>query len=235
MPPKSLTLDPLAPCHREARAGAPRPSAFTGARIASVAAVALTALAGCQTGRNFFNKLSQQPQPARQQPARPPHPLTGDVALLRQWLNASPAGQASLLASAEQSYKVRPGDRQRLRLALLLGEPGGGTPAADLPRAQSLLHGLLADPDTTLSPDEQTLARFELVMITRQLTLQTENSTLKSTGAQRLADLNRKLRSSMKLNVSLKRQLGEARGKLAAIANIEKSLEGKLGTEAPPK
>ena len=199
----------------------------------ALAALALATLAACQTSRNLMGQLTQHTPAALKKPA--PHPLNDDLVLLRRWLDASPAGQAELLDAAEQDYRADSGDRQTLRLALLLGEPGGGTPPADLPRAQSLLQGLLADPDSTLSPGEQTLARFELVLITRQLTLQTENSTLRTTGTQRLADLNRRLRTTTQLNVSLARQLGEAKAKLAAIANIEKSLEGRLGTEARPK
>ena len=201
---------------------------------ASLAALCLATLAGCQTSRDFINQFAQHAPQAVPKPATP-RPLRGDLILLRRWLDAPPAGQTGLLAAAEQAYQGNPGDRQRLRLALLLGEPGGGTPAADLPRAQTLLERLLSDPHSTLSPGEQTLARFELVLITRQLTLRTENRTLQATGAQRLADLRHRLLSTEEVNVTLQRQLGEARAKLIAIANIEKSLEGKLGTEAPPK
>ncbi len=201
---------------------------------AALAVLGLAALAGCQTSRELVNPFAQHVPQAVLKPAIS-HPLRGDLILLRRWLDAPPAGQTGLLAAVEQAYQGNPGDRQTLRLALLLGEPGGGTPAADLPRAQTLLQRLLSDPDSTLSPGEQTLARFELVLITRQLTLRTENRTLQDTGAQRLADLKRRLLSTEQLNVTLQRQLGEARAKLIAIANIEKSLEGKLGTEAPPK
>lgn len=201
---------------------------------ATLAALSLLGLAGCQTSRDLVNPFTQHAPPALVKPAIS-HPLRADLILLRRWLDATPAGQTGLLAAAEQAYRNNPGDRQTLRLALLLGEPGGGTPAADLPRAQTLLQRLLSDPDSSLSPGEQTLARFGLVLITRQLTLRTENRTLQATGAQRLDDLKRRLLSTEQLNVTLQRQLGEARAKLIAIANIEKSLEGKLGTEAPPK
>ena len=201
---------------------------------AALAALSLAALAGCQTSRELINPFTAKATPALRKPASP-HPLRDDLILLRRWLDAPPAGQTGLLAAAEQAYQGNPGDRQTLRLALLLGQPGGGTPAADLPRAQTLLERLLSDPDSSLSPGEQTLARFELVLITRQLTLRTENRTLQATGAQRLANLQHRLLSTEQLNVTLQRQLGEARAKLIAIANIEKSLEGKLGTEAPPQ
>ncbi len=201
---------------------------------AALAALSLTALAGCQTSRELIGPFTHPAPPVLKKPA-PPKPLTTDLILLRRWLDAPPADQRSLLAAAEEAYRADPGDRQTLRLALLLGEPSGDTPAADLPRAQTLLQRLLSDPESTLSPGEQTLARFELVLITRQLTLQTENRTLQLTGAQRLADLRRRLLSTEAVNVALQRQLGVARAKLIAIANIEKSLEGKLGTEAAPK
>ena len=204
------------------------------ALAAVLATFALAALAGCQTSRRLIDRLSQHPQPAQKAPAHA-DPVKGDLELLRHWLNSEPAGRASLLESVERAHQAMGGDRQTLQLALLLAEPGDGTYPGDLPRAQSLLQHLLTDPDATLSPGEQTLARLELVTITRQLTLQTENRTLKTTGAQQLADLQHELHSATQQNVSLKRQLGQARAKLAAIANIEKSLEGKLGNEAPPK
>lgn len=200
---------------------------------ARAAAVALAAvmLAGCQTSRELMGQLAP---PARQVQAQQPATYAeADLALVGQALDAPPAGRADLLSTAEKAYQAGEGPRQTLRYALLLA--ASDPPTSDLEQAQTLLAGLLADPHPSLEPPEQTLARLELVLITRQLTLRTENRTLRSTGAQKLADLDHQLHSAAQQNLSLKRQLDEARAKLAAITNIEKSMnEGKLGNEGPP-
>lgn len=203
------------------------------ARAAVAAAlVAAVTLAGCQTSRDFMRRFSSPPA----QPAPPKKPSSGasaDLSLLGKALDASPANRATLLTTAQMAYQAHPGARQTLQLALLLA--AADPPVSDLQKAQALLQGLLADAHPDLEPDEQNLARLELVLIRRQLTLQTENRTLRSTNASQLSDLNRQLRSAVQQNVSLKRQLGEARAKLAAITNIEKSMnEGKLGNGTPP-
>ena len=206
-----------------------RPLRPVAALIAALLLVA--ALPGCQTSRNLVRQLTV---PAT--PAQPPPSASGaheDLALVGHALDAPAAGQAGLLAAAEQAYRITPGPRQTLRLALLLSAtPDPGT---NLQRAQGLLQGLLSDPQPPLPGGERNLARLALVLITRQLTLHTEMRTLRQTGAQQVADLQHRLRSAAQHNASLRTQLDEARAKLAAITNIEKSMnEGKLGTEGPP-
>ncbi len=203
-------------------------------RQAAVAAALLGAvlLSGCQTSRELMHQFSSGPTHTAQA-APPPSAAGEDLALVGRALDASAAGRAGMLDAAQSAYQGRPGPRDTLRYALLLATTD--PPSSDLRQAQTLLTGLLASGPPALKPDEQTLARLELVLITRQLTLETENRTLHATGAQRLADLEHQLRSAAQQNVSLRRQLGEARAKLAAITNIEKSLnEGKLGNGTTP-
>ena len=204
----------------------PRSAAALGAAL-----LGALALAGCQTSRNLVRQLSV-PAPTTQPPPR----ASGaheDLALVGRALDAPAAGQAGLLAAAEQAYRLSPGPRQTLRLALLLSATPD--PGANLERAQGLLQGLLSDPHPPLESGERNLARLALVLITRQLTLHTEIRTLRQTGAQQASDFEHRLRSAAQHNASLRAQLDEARAKLAAITNIEKSMnEGKLGTEGPP-
>ncbi len=202
-------------------------------RQAAVAAALLAAalLSGCQTSRELMHQFSGPSHTA--QVAPPPSAAGQDLALVGRALDASAAGRAGMLDAAQSAYQGRSGPRETLQYALLLAT--SDPPSSDLKQAQTLLTGLLADGHPALKPDEQTLARLELVLITRQLTLETENRTLHVIGAQKLADLEHQLRSAAQQNVSLRRQLGEARAKLAAITNIEKSLnEGKLGNGTTP-
>lgn len=203
----------------------PRPAALAAALLAA------TLLAGCQTSRELMHQLSGPSPTAKTAP--PPSPASEDLALVGRSLDATAAGRAGMLDAAQSAYQSQSGPRQTLQYALLLATTD--PPSSDLSQAQSLLTGLLADGHPALNPDEQNLARLELVLITRQLTLETENRTLHATGAQKLVDLEHQLRSAAQQNVSLRRQLGEARAKLAAITNIEKSLnEGKLGNGTTP-
>lgn len=203
----------------------PRPAALAAALLAAAL------LAGCQTSRELMHRLSG-PTPAAQAPS-PPSAAGEDLALVGRALDATAAGRAGMLDAAHTAYQSQSGPREALQYALLLATTD--PPSSDLTQAQSLLTGLLADAPPALKPDERNLARLELVLITRQLTLETENRTLHATGAQKLVDLEHQLRSAAQQNVSLRRQLGEARAKLAAITNIEKSLnEGKLGNGTTP-
>ena len=199
--------------------------------LIAAAVLATVTIGGCQTSRDLMHRFSSPAQPA--QPVRPVVGANVDLALVGKALDATPADRATLLDTAQRTYQGNAGPRQALQLALLLATTD--PPSSDLQQAQTLLTGLLADAHPAITPEEQSLARLELVLITRQLTLRTENRTLRATGAQKLADLDHQLRSAAQQNVSLRRQLGEARAKLAAITNIEKSLnEGKLGNGTPP-
>ena len=94
------------------------------------------------------------------------------------------------------------------------------------------------DPQSSLLPGERTLAALQLKQIGDYLTLETENRTLETDAARagELAPLKHRLDGAAGENAKLKKELQEAQAKLAAIANIEKSLnERKPGNEARPK
>ncbi len=170
----------------------------------------------------------------RAPPAPNPERLTEDMALLNTWFEPPNSAQSAQLNAAEAAYQRTQAPSEQLRLALLLSIPG--TPSSNLPRAQRLLKGLVQDPGSALLPSERTLAQFTLALVANQLTQNAESRTLQTGTAAKIAQLKAQLDAVTEQDVALRRQLEQARAKLAAIANIEKSLnEGKLGTTGPPK
>ncbi len=154
------------------------------------------------------------------------------VLLLQKLVQGRPSEQAEIVTNAQRDYDLAPTPSRELKLALILGTPGH--PAADLTRAQGLLRELMANPEMLL-PTERALAALELSQIDDHLTLEAENRRLQTEGVQadqqRIASANRRLQAEMDENARLRRELEEARAKLDAIANIERSLnERKPGS-----
>jgi hypothetical protein len=135
------------------------------------------------------------------------------------------AEQAEIVASAQREFDGAPTPSHQLKLALILGTPGH--PAANLPRAQGLLRELMANPEMLL-PGERALAFLQLSQIDDHLTLDTENRRLQADAVradhERMASANHRLQAEMDENSRLRRELEEARAKLDAIANIERSM-----------
>ena len=152
--------------------------------------------------------------------------------LLQRLLQGPPAEQAEIAANAQRDYDNAPTPSHQLKLALILGTQGH--PAADLPKAQALLRELTANPEMLL-PAERALAFLELSQIDDHLTLESENRRLQADAVradrERMASANHRLQTEMEENARLRKELDEARAKLDAIANIERSLnERKPGT-----
>jgi hypothetical protein len=152
--------------------------------------------------------------------------------LLQRLVQGPPAQQAEIVASAQREYDTAPTPSRKLKLALILGTPGH--PATNLTKAQALLRELMANPEMLL-PGERALTFLELSQIDDHLTLDAENRRLHGEAVradqQRVASANHRLQAEMDENVRLRRELEEARAKLDAIANIERSLnERKPGT-----
>jgi hypothetical protein len=172
-------------------------------------------------------------------PPPPPNPaatastiLAEYLQLLQKLLQGPPAEQAEIVANAQREYDNAPTPSHQLKLALILGTQGH--PAADLPKAQALLRELTANPEMLL-PAERALAFLELSQIDDHLTLESENRRLQADAVradrERMATANHRLQGEMEENARLRRELEEARAKLDAIANIERSLnERKPGT-----
>ena len=158
--------------------------------------------------------------------------LSEYLQLLQRLVQGRPSEQAEIVANAQREYDTAPTPSRELKLALILGTPGH--PATDLRRAQGLLRELIANPEMLL-PGERALTFLELSQIDDHLTLDAENRRLQSEAVradqQRVANANHRLQAEMDENVRLRRDLEEARAKLDAIANIERSLnERKPGS-----
>ncbi len=158
--------------------------------------------------------------------------LAGYLDLLQKLVSGPAAQQAEIVASAQHDYDTAPTPSHQLKLALVLGTPGH--PATDLPRAQGLLRELMANPEVLL-PGERSLAFLELSQIDDHLTLEAENRRLQTEAVradrEHIANANHRLQAELDENARLRKELDEARAKLAAIANIERSLnERKPGT-----
>jgi len=162
--------------------------------------------------------------------------LASHVDVLQKLMQAPPAEQAEILEVARKDYTLAPTPSHELRYALELAAPGhAGT---NLPEAERLLRELMATPETLVSA-ERAFAYLELQKVDAQLTLAAENHTLQDSAAhadrERLAAANRHLQTEIDENAKLRKDLEEARAKLDAITNIERSLnDRKPSTEGHP-
>ena len=202
---------------------------------AGLASLAALLASGCAS--DFLTqKPPPPPPPVIDHKATSSEALADDFAVLYKLVGAAPDQQMQMVGSAERDFQTTPTPSKKLRLALLLGTPDQA--GSDLPRAQKMLQELADDPQPSLLPGERTLLALQLKQIGDYLTLEAENRTLQADAARadQLAGLKRRLDGAAGENAKLKRQLDEAKAKLAAIANIEKSLnERKPGNEGKPK
>jgi hypothetical protein len=214
------------------------PERLTGPRLTApslLVTLSLLALAGCTAG--LLSGKSAAPEPAVVSPSYSSASslLSQYLLLLQKLAQGSSSEQAEIVASAQSEYDTAPTPSRQLRLALILAT--AGHPATDLPRAQGLLRELMANPETLL-PGERALAFLTLSQVDDHLTLAAENRRLQSEAAredrERTANAQKRLQSELDENARLRKDLDEARAKLDAIANIERSLnERKPGTPTP--
>jgi hypothetical protein len=193
------------------------------ARVALAAAV-LLASDGCTGGFLAGSRSERAPATVR--------PVSSEAGLLSQYLQllqrlvqGTPSEQAEIVAAAQSEYDSAPTPSKELKLALILATPGHG--ATNLPRAQGLLRELMAHPETLL-PGERALAFLELSQIDDHLTLVAENRRLQTESASEqqalTANAQHRLQQEQDDNARLRKELEEAKAKLDAIANIERSL-----------
>ncbi|HVW67929.1 MAG TPA: hypothetical protein VHB68_03095 [Steroidobacteraceae bacterium] len=215
-------------------AAAPPRSRLTGA---ACLLIATGLLAGCA------NDLFQREHPAHEAPpvvnkaAAASTVLADDLQLLQSLVQGTPSDQAEIVATAQRDYETAPTPSRQLRFALILAAPGH--PGTDLPRAQRLLRELMANPEMLIA-GERALAVLELQQIDDHLTLEGENRRLQADAVRadkdRLASVNHRLQVETDENTRLRKELEEARAKLDAIANIERSLnERKPSNEGRPQ
>jgi len=203
--------------------------------LAALAAAATLFVGGC-TDDLFAQKPLAPPKPVIDHRAASSEALADDFAVLDKLIEAPPQQQMQIVGAAEEDFRTTPTQSKKLRLALILGTPGQA--GSDLPRAEEMLQELADDPQSSLLPGERTLLSLQLKQIGDYLTLEAENRTLQADAARanQLAPLKHRLDGAAGENAKLKKELQEAQAKLAAIANIEKSLnERKPGNEGKPK
>jgi hypothetical protein len=155
--------------------------------------------------------------------------LTSVIHALQQLVQGSAAEQAEVLATARAAYEQARQGPAALRYGLMLAAPSH--PARDPVTAQRLLREVQARPEL-LSGIERALASVELQRVDAELRGTTENERLvaevqrerdKSRNVPATATLTRRLQVEAEENARLRKELAEARAKLDAIANIERS------------
>ena len=188
-------------------------------------AVLSVLLTACATDFGVREREPRPPAPVVDKNAASVAVLIEDLQLLQKLVQAPPAEQAEITAAAKRDYEAAPTPSRQLRYASILANPGH--PWTDLGRAQRLLRELMANPEMLLS-GERALAFLELQQIDDHLTLEAENRRLQGDAVradrERLSTVNRRLQLETDENARLRKELEEARAKLDAIANIERSL-----------
>jgi hypothetical protein len=203
----------------------------------SVTLITSLLLSACVTNPFQHENPTREPPPPVNRAATTSTVLADDLQLLQTLVQGTPSTQAEILATAQRDYETAPTPSRQLRFALILATPGH--PGTDLPRAQRLLRELMANPEMLMA-SERSLAFLELQQIDDHLTLEGENRRLQSDAVRadrdRLANVNRRLQLETDENARLRKELEEARAKLDAIANIERSLnERKPSNEGRPQ
>jgi hypothetical protein len=216
----------------------PESVAAHAATRASLAAATLAAalLGACTTDTNPREHDQGQAPPVVDRNAASGAAVTEDLQLLQRLVQGAPAEQAEISAGAQRDFDTAATPSRQLRLALVLATPGH--PAANPARAQVLLRELMANPEMLLS-GERALAFLELQQIDDHLTLEAENRRLQGDAMradrEHQSSANRRLQAESDENTRLRKELEEARAKLDAIANIERSLnERKPNSEGRP-
>jgi hypothetical protein len=202
----------------------------------SMALPLLLFLTACTTtGLSSDRTRDENAAPAVDRTALSATVLSGYLEFLQRLVQAAPAEQAELMAATQREYEIAPTPSHQLRYALALSVPGH--PATDLPQAQRLLRELMATPETLL-PAERSLAFLELQQVAAALTLTAENRRLQSAASRNDRDRNsaesKRLQAQIDENAKLRKELEDARAKLEAISDIERSLSERKTPTPPP-
>jgi hypothetical protein len=153
---------------------------------------------------------------------------------LRSLLEGDAVVQADVFRGIAAAADAAPTTTNRLRLALALATPAH--PATNAVEAQRLLSELLATGDALL-PEEQILALIHLKDVEERLILDAEATRLQQAAAAATAQRNdrsaQQLQAAIAENRQLKLALDEARAKLDAITNIERSIRERENDPDP--
>lgn len=144
---------------------------------------------------------------------------------LRDLLEGDTVVQADVFRTIATAADSAPTTTNRLRLALALATPTHA--ASDAVEAQRLLNELLAS-GSALLPEEHTLALIHLKDVEQRLILDAEAERLQRAATAAAAQRNdrnaQQLQAALEENRQLRAALDEARAKLDAITNIERSI-----------
>jgi len=166
--------------------------------------------------------------------------LAAYVRTLQTVVQGSVTEQAEILDEARRGYEQARLGPATLRYALLLAAVH---PNRDPQGALRLLREALAYPEL-LSPVEKALAIVETARVEQELLTVTENARLvaeaqqereRQRGAPATAELTRRLRTETDENARLRKELDEAKAKLEAIANIDRSVPARPPANEPRK
>jgi hypothetical protein len=188
----------------------------------------LTALTGCTS----VGGGSSSPREPANEIFADERPINGSadslavyLQTLRSLIEGDAVAQADVFRNVVAAADVAPTTTNRLMLALALAT--STHPSSDATQAQRLLTDLLATGDALL-PEEHTLALIHLKDVEQRLILDAEASRLQQAAAAAAAQRNdrnaQQLQTALEENRQLKAALDEARARLDAITNIERSI-----------
>jgi len=186
------------------------------------------ALCGCSTSGGLFgghgssSAATQLPDGAQR---RADDNISIYLQTLRDLIDGDPVVQTDAFRRAAEAANSAPTTTNRLRLALALATPGH--PSSNAAEAQKQLSQLLASGDALL-PEERTLALLHLKEVEQRLILDAEAQRLQraaqAAAAQRNDQSAQRLQAALEENRQLRAALDEARAKLDAIINTERSI-----------
>jgi hypothetical protein len=139
-------------------------------------------------------------------------------------VTGDPARQADIFYELEREYTRAPTTTTSLRFALALITPAH--PATKPAEGKRILETLLASPERML-PLERKLATLMLREADARLKMDGDNRRLLATVDERVrtqANSDRRLQAQAEENLRLRRELAEAKQKLDAITDIERSI-----------
>ncbi len=200
--------------------------------------VLLALLAGCASSGGLFSGRSDTPSGAQAAPVPGAARETERDSLaiylqtLRDLIEGDAVVKADAFRNAANAADASPTTTNRLNVALALATPGH--PSSNALEAQKQLSALLASGDALL-PEERTLALVHLKEVEQRLILDAEAQRLQRTTeaatAKRDDQSAQRLQAALEENRQLKAELEEAKAKLDAITNIERSIrERENGT-----
>jgi hypothetical protein len=193
------------------------------------------ALTGCASGGLFgVRQTASAPVPTAAPPAAGAEGIAVYLETLRELLEGDAVAQADAFSNAATAADTSPTTTNRLILALALATPGH--PSSDPTQAQQLLSDLLAAGDTLL-PEERILALVHLKDVEQRLILDAEAERLRraaqAAATQRNDQSAQRLQAALEENRQLRLALDEARAKLDAITNIERSIRERENVTNP--